>query len=175
MRIGDKSLFIKSTYFNVEKDLTTICTTLLGNKELIKLLLLKEDDVDFQIDNKIKKKVLEDNILIEPFVRTPENLESTIIVHFDDFIPNSENPEYMDKTLSIDIICPPSTWNMGDFKLRPYKIAGYVDGLLNKNSVNGSFSIHNTGGQTLILNKEVAGFTLFYQVIYSAKGDSRDV
>lgn len=171
MRIGDQSMFIKSTYFNVEKDLATICTTLLENKELIKLLLLKENDVDFTMDNALKKKVLKDNIRIEPFVEMPNNLESQIIVHFDDFYPNAENPKYMDKTLSFDIICPPSTWNMGDFKLRPYKIAGYLDGIWNKKSLNGSFSLKNIGGSTLILNNEVAGFTLFYQVIYSEIGD----
>ena len=41
----------------------------------------------------------------------------------------------------------------------------------NKKSLNGSFSLKNVGGSTLILNNEVAGFTLFYQVIYSETGD----
>ena len=39
--------------------------------------------------------------------------------------------------VNFDIICHTDYWNLGDYRLRPLKIAGYIDGILNKSKLTG--------------------------------------
>jgi hypothetical protein len=52
-------------------------------------------------------------------------------------VRNTTNPEYRDNTFGIDIICHYDAWDLGDFDLRPYRIAGEIDSMLDKCRLTG--------------------------------------
>ena len=72
-----------------------------------------------------------------------------IIISFDNFTPNATNPEFRDNFIIFDIYCPFDTWELGDFRLRPYKSAGRIDARLNNKKLTG---IMKTGFSNLHMN-----------------------
>ena len=99
---------------------------------------------------------------------------SDIAVHFDNFLPNDENPEFRDKFLVFDIISNVETWDMDDFKLRPYQIAGRLDVLFNNKSLCGTYSIKFLSANNVVIDDEVAGLMLIYSVTYGETADKVD-
>ena len=71
------------------------------------------------------------NIKIVPKLYVDGSVLNYIIVSFDNFIPNGENPQFRDNVIEFDIICHIDQWHMKDFELRPYKIAAELDTMFN--------------------------------------------
>ena len=85
---------------------------------------------------------------------------------FDNFVPNGTNPEYRDCALHIDVISHTDYWDIGNYRIRPLKIAGYIDGILNKARLSGIGTFNFIGCNQLILNEELSGYTLIYSAIH---------
>lgn len=171
MRIG-KNLFKDSESFkNVEKDLNYIVSKISQDDRLLKLLSLQEDKVE-SLTPEEKKEILKKCVKIVPKVNNiNETNWSFIGITFDNFTPNLENPKYRDKVLIFDIICNFDTWNMDDFKLRPYQIAGRLDVLFNEQSLADTYTINFMSANNIILDEEIAGINLCYSVIYGTESD----
>lgn len=95
-----------------------------------------------------------------------EEIKSYIIVSCDNFSPNVTNPYYRDCTVTFDIICHTDYWDIGNYRVRPLKIAGYIDGILNKAKLSGIGTFNFMGCKQLILNEELAGYTLMYRAVH---------
>ena len=67
--------------------------------------------------------------------------------------------------ITFDIICHTNTWVMEGYQLRPYKIMGEIDGMLNNQKLNGIGVVEFAGATQLLLNSELAGYTLMYRVV----------
>lgn len=170
----DSGMFLKSSFNSVEKDLAYILQKISENESLMKLLVLKENDTK-PLSAQEKKEILKNNIRIVPKLSDfNTDVESYIVISFDNFTQNDENPEYRDKILIFDIICHLDTWNMDDFKLRPYKILGHLDMMLNKKSLDGTCTINFMGANILSIDDSISGVTALYSVIYPIKGDTID-
>ena len=170
----DSGMFLKSSFNSVEKDLAYITQKIGENESLLKLLVLKENDTN-RLSAEEKKEILKNNIKIVPkLTDCNTDVESYIVINFDNFTQNEENPEYRDKMLIFDIICHLDTWNMGDFKLRPYKILGHLDMMFNKKSLDGTCTIDFMGANVLSIDDSISGVTALYSVIYPIKGDTID-
>ena len=171
MRIG-KNLFKDSESFkNVEKDLNYIVSKISQDDRLLKLLSLQENKVE-SLTPEEKKEILQKCVKIVPKVNNiNETNWSFIGITFDNFTPNLENPKYRDKVLIFDIICNFDTWNMDDFKLRPYQIAGRLDVLFNEQSLADTYTINFMSANNIILDEEIAGINLCYSVIYGTESD----
>ena len=63
---------------------------------------------------------------------------------------------------------------MGDFKLRPYQIAGRLDVFFDKKKLANSYSINFLDANGKIISDNFGGLTLIYDVIYNIDGDKRD-
>ena len=50
--------------------------------------------------------------------------------------------------------------------MRPLKIAGYIDGILNNNKLTGIGEFNFLGCNELILNENLSGYTLSYRAIH---------
>ena len=61
-----------------------------------------------------------------------EEVKSYILISFDNFTPNENNPEYRDCNVIFDILCHVDEWVMDNYQIRPIKIVGYIDGILNE-------------------------------------------
>ena len=173
--IGNRSAFKNSESFkNVEKDLSYIVSKIAEDEQLLKLLSLQENK-EGKLTSEEKREILKECVHIVPKVdELNEKGWSCVVVHFNNFTMNGNNPEYRDKMLIFNIICSFESWNMGDFKLRPYQIAGRLDVLFNNKTLANSYKIEFLTAQNVLVDDEIAGVSMAYQVIYNIDGDKRD-
>ena len=90
-----------------------------------------------------------------------EEVKSYIRISFDHFTP-SGNDHYRDCIVEIDILCHPDYWDLGNYRQRPIKIAGYIDGILNNNKLSGIGTLNFAGCNEIVLNEELTGYCLMY-------------
>jgi hypothetical protein len=178
-KIFDKQ--IKSSFYSCEKDAETIIKKLFVNSEpysseLKRLLIINTKDCLDKSNEKYEKIVKNTSVkeLIEGnyFKIVPklkriehEEIKNTIIMSFDNFSPTT-NPEYRDCTVSFDIMCPTDYWDVGNYALRPLKIAGIIDGLLNNQRLSGIGTFQFLNLSELIINDEFAGYTLIFEAMH---------
>ena len=97
-----------------------------------------------------------------------EEVKSYLVITFDNFSPNATNPHYRDCDIMIDVICHPEAWDLGDYRQRPLKIAGFVDGILNESRLSGIGTLNFLGATELVLNKDFGGYCLIYRAVHGA-------
>lgn len=157
----------KSSFLSTEKDLDLIISGMLKNERLKRLLFYTSKDA---LD---RKNLTEDeslslinkNIKIVPKLTVDGSVLSYIIISFDNFTP-SGNPEFRDNIIEFDIICHFDQWQLQDFALRPYKIAGEIDSMFNGKHLTGIGKLEFLGGNQIILTNEFAGLCLMYQAVH---------
>lgn len=174
---------LKSSFLSFEKDLETILRAIFvesypHSEQLKRLLVINNKDCLDNTDSKVYKEVLEHTnlhtlvehgyIKLAPKIRMPEHEEvkSYIIISVDNFTPNEGNDYYRDCIISFDVICHLDQWDLGDYRIRPLKIVGYLDGLLNNAKLSGIGTLDFMGCNELILNEDLAGYTLTYRAIH---------
>ena len=116
------------------------------------------------IENTSLKELIEGNyITLIPKLKLKEHedVKSYIIMTFDDFSPTT-NPEYRDCIVSFDIICHTDYWQMDNYQIRPLKIAGIIDGLLNDAKLSGIGTFQFVGCNELVLDEVFSGYCLTY-------------
>ena len=172
-----------SSFLSCEKDIEEILRKLFVSSKpysdyLKRLLVINTKDcLDNETSTTIQQKIADMNlaklrqegyIKLEPKIRFGENEEvkSYIIVSCDNFSPNATNPYYRDCTVTFDIICHTDYWDIGNYRVRPLKIAGYIDGILNKARLSGIGTFQFMGCNQLILNDTLSGYTLMYRAVH---------
>jgi len=95
-----------------------------------------------------------------------EEVKSYLIFSFDNFRPNMTNPEFRDCNVFIDVLCHTDCWDIGAFRVRPLKICGYIDGILNKARLSGIGTFQFNGCDELVLDETLSGYTLSYSAIH---------
>ena len=179
-----------SSFLSCEKDIEEILRKLFISSKpysdyLKKLLVINTQDcLDNETSATIKQKIAdmslaklrqEGYIKLEPKIRFGEHEEvkSYIIISCDNFTPNATNPHYRDCTVTFDIICHTDYWDIGNYRTRPLKIAGYIDGILNNAKLSGIGEFHFLGCSQLVLSEDLSGYTLMYRAIHSVDGDDK--
>ena len=167
MRVG-QNYFPKSSFLSVEKDLALICNKILENQRLCKLLYYTDRDCLNKPDLTTEQKMsmINNQIRIVPKINIDEKCPNYIIISLDDFSPNNDNPEFRDNQINFFILCHPDHWSLGNFNLRPYKIAGEIDSMFNKKKLTGIGESNFFGGDNLTLSNGMMGLLLVYQVIH---------
>lgn len=97
-------------------------------------------------------------------------VKSYVTLTFDDFVP-SNNPQYRDSAISFMIICHFDEWELNDYKLRPFQIAGYIDGILNNAKLTGIGELSFLSASELPLNEHLGGVLLRYYATHSIEAD----
>lgn len=176
---------LESSFLSCEKDAETILRKLFVESrpysdELKRLLVISAKDclddkenpkyVEKLKDMSISKLREEGYIKLEPKIRIPEHsqIKSYIILSFDNFTPNAKNSQFRDCDVNFDIICHTDFWDIGDYRLRPLKICGYIDGLLNNCKLSGIGQFLFAGCDELVLNEDLSGYTLRYRAIHGS-------
>ena len=177
----------KSTFLSCETDQETIWRKLFiesrpYSDKLKKLLIintpncLDETQVQFQeiIDNynlqDMKDKQFLKNVPKLSFGEH-EEVKSYILLEFDDFLP-TDNPYYRNCTISFTIVSHLDYWELEDYKLRPYQIAGYIDGLLNNTKLSGIGVLQFMGASEIVFNEYLGGIVLRYMSTHGNADDS---
>ncbi len=172
-----------SSFLSCEKDLQSILSRLFiesqpYSNDLKKLLVVNTKDCLDQ-----KNKIMYDNLIkdmsiaklrelgyirFEPKIKMKEHEEvkSYLIFNFDNFKTNATNSQFRDCNVYIDILCHTDCWDIGDFRLRPLKICGYIDGILNNSKLSGIGTFQFLGCNELVLDETLSGYTLMYAAIH---------
>lgn len=180
---------IKSSFLSCEKDAELILNKLFVESQqyseyLKRLLVINTKDC---LDTNITKyKDIADSYGIKELKnsgylrQTPrlelkehEDTKSYILLSFDNFTTNAVNNDFRDCMVNFDILCHTDCWEMNDFQIRPLKIAGYIDGILNMKKLSGVGKFVFLGCQELILNEELAGYTLSYEAVHFTEDDKK--
>ena len=66
----------------------------------------------------------------------------------------------------IDVLCHTDYWDLGNFRVRPLKICGYIDGILNNAKLSGIGTFQFAGCTELVLDETLSGYTLSYNAIH---------
>ena len=161
-------VYPKSSFLSAEKDMNIIVDRMMKNDRLKKMLYYTTrdclnkpkltDDQTFELFGK--------NIKIVPKLYVDGSVLNYIIISFDNFIPNGDNPEFRDNVIEFDIVCHINQWHMKDFELRPYKIAAELDTMFNNQRLTGIGKLEFLGANQIILTDEYAGLCVMYQAIH---------
>ena len=172
-----------SSFLSCEKDIEEILRKLFISSKpysdiLKKLLVVNTKDcLDNENSSTIQQKIdemslaklrQEGYIKLEPKISFGEHeeIKSYIIISCDDFTPNATNPHYRDCTVAFDIICHTDYWDLGNYRIRPLKIAGLIDGILDKARLSGIGTFNFIACNQLILNEHLSGYTLMYRAVH---------
>lgn len=174
---------LESSFLSFEKDIETILRALFiesypHSDGLKRLLVINTKDC---LDNKesqvykdkleemtLGKMIQEGYIKLIPKIKMPEHEEvkAYMMISCDNFTPNKTNPYFRDCTITFDILCHIDYWDIGDYRIRPLKIVGYIDGLLNRAKLSGIGELNFLGCNELIVNEDLAGYSLSYRAIH---------
>lgn len=174
-----------SSFLSCEKDLEAILRKLFVESQpysddLKRLLVINMKDclddksnpiyIDAIKDMSLAKLREKGYIRLEPKIkmREHEQVKSYLIFTFDSFQTNQTNPEFRDYTVQIDVLCHTDEWDLGKFRLRPIKICGYIDGILNKARFSGIGEFRFIGCNEIVLDETLSGYTLTYEVIHGS-------
>ena len=158
-----------SSFLSCEKDIETILKKLFIESkpysDILKRLLVintkdcLEDNSEVVL-NKIQQTTLS-QLIKDKYIRLSPKIEieehdevkAYLIISSDNYTTNENNPYYRDCTITFDIICYTDYWDIGNYRLRPLKIAGYIDGILNNAKLSGIGTFNFIGCNELILNE----------------------
>ena len=171
-----------SSFLSCEKDIEMILKKLFIESkpysDILKRLLVINtkdclEDNSEAILNKIQQTTLS-QLIKDKYIRLSPKIEieehdevkAYLIISSDNYTTNENNPYYRDCTITFDIICYTDYWDIGNYRLRPLKIAGYIDGILNNAKLSGIGTFNFIGCNELILNETLSGYTLSYRAIH---------
>lgn len=158
----------KSSFLSVEKDMGIIISEILRNDRIKKLLYYTTKDC-------LKRPKLKDNETLEliqnnikrvPKLYTDKEALNYLMISFDNFSPNAENPEFRDNVIMFDIICHYDQWELNDFKLRPYRIAAEIDMMFNNKHLTGIGTLQFVGMSKITLTEEFSGLCMMFLAIH---------
>ena len=171
MKVGKDYFEIGSSFLALEKDFALITNKMLGNEDLMKLIYYTQPDC-LKADNltsEEKLSLLNHKIRIVPKIDIEKDCPTQILIMFDGFRPNMLNPEFRDCNVIFNIFCHPDHWNLGNFQLRPYKIAGQIDATFNKKKLTGIGTLQFSTCDNLVLNDQLMGLTMTYNAIHGVE------
>lgn len=171
MKVGEDFNRPESSFLILEKDLNRIAKLMLTNPRLLKLLYYREADAQSKpnLTEEQKLGLINKEIKIIPKLDIDKECPIFVVISFDNFTPNASNPLFRDCTVNFDILCHPDHWNLGNFQLRPYKIAGELDAMFNMRKMTGIGELNFLGANNLVLNDQLMGLTLMYRSVQSTE------
>lgn len=168
----------ESSFLSSEKDTETILRKLFIESQpysniLKRLLVVQTKDCLTNLEEPVYKKKLAEMSLsklmqdgyikLSPKIRIPEHEEykTYLILSYDNFAP-TDNPKFRDCTIHFDIICHTDYWQMDNYQIRPLKIAGFIDGILNNAKLSGIGTLQFVGCNETVLDENLSGYCLTY-------------
>lgn len=157
----------QSSFLSMEKDMSIIVDKVMKNENLKKLLYYTTPDC-MNKPNLTEDQTIDlfgKQIKIVPKLQVDGEVLNYVIVSFDNFTP-TDSEEWRDNIIEFDVICHFDQWQLGDFKLRPYRIAAEIDSMFNDKKLTGIGTLKFLGANQMILTDEYAGLCLMYTAVH---------
>ena len=148
-------------------NLQKICSRLLANDELIKLLYYEEIDPLSQValaEEKKRAEIFNNLMCVVPKVGTREDSKSVIAIYVPKAAGISGNSEFRAVTIAIDIFVPWTQWIIKDSNLRPFAIMGEIQKSLAGKTVNGLGKIQGGDFDLVLLTNEMSGYRQVFTI-----------
>ena len=95
-----------------------------------------------------------------------EEAKSYLFMTFRDVAP-SANPEYSYTSMEIMCITNFKNWELDNYAIRPWKMAGYVNGILNRARLSGIGTLQFAGASEFTWDENLGGVLLTYIATHS--------
>lgn len=158
----------KSSLLGMPKDAALIMSKVISNQRVLKLLWYNTKDWEKRPNvtgEQIKEMFSTKQISSVPKIKIDREDKTYLRLTYGTIVRNTTNPVYRDNTFGIDIICHYDMWDLGDFELRPYRIAGEIDAMLDGCKLTGIGTLEFVSAAPYIYDEEFAGVTLTYLAI----------
>lgn len=149
-------------------NLQKICSRLLANEELVKLLYYTDIDPlanDALSDEEKRKKIFNELMCIVPRVGARDDSKSVLAIYVPKATGLPGNSEYKSVTIAIDVFVPLNQWIIKDSNLRPFAIMGEVQNSLNGKTVNGLGKIKGGDFDLILLTDEMSGYRQTFTIV----------
>lgn len=151
----------------IGENLQKIVKRLLVDDELVKLLYYTDKDPlshENLSDEQKQKEVYEKLIKIVPLVREEEVSRSIISVRVESGTRLSDNVEFKNVALVLDVFVPYSQWVIKDTNLRPFAILGKLQENLHDKKVNGLGRLYGGDFKLNFLTQEVSSYEQYFSI-----------
>lgn len=171
----------QSSFLGMAKDTALIMRKILSNKKVLRLLYytspdcLKWDSRKDITSAQIKEMFQTKQISNIPKIKIDKDKKTYLRVTFDAFTPNATNTFYRDHIVEIKIICHFDDWDLENYELRPYRIAGEIDSMLDKQHLTGIGELNFISADQDIYDEEYGGVTLRYLAIRGHEDDVNSI
>lgn len=156
----------KKGFESVGQNFHIIARRLMKSERLMKLLLINESNADSSTRTLTPQEIanaFNDNIRTIPIIDKDTEMKNYIIIQSGGFVA-SKNEMYMDYLIMFDVVCNVRSWEMDDYTPRPYKIMQEIDNAMNQTKIDSLGPVQFYSATNLVINEEMAGFTLTYAV-----------
>lgn len=160
--------FPQSALLGMPKDAALIMERILSNQNVLKLLWYNTRDWKKQPNvtgEQIQEMFDTKQISSVPKIKIDRPEKTYLKLIYGGMVRNTTNPEFRDNTFGIDIICHYDNWDLGNFDMRPYRIAGEIDSMLDKTHLTGIGELEFVSCNPYIYDEEFAGVSLTYLAI----------
>ena len=147
-------------------NLQKICTRLLANENLLKLLEFADGDPLSHRDltKEEAQSKLHDLVRVKPIMGAFEDSRSRIAV----YVPNghsiSGNNEYRVVVVHVDVFVPTTTWLIKDSNLRPFAIMGEIQSSLDNKTINGLGKMECGDFDLTLLTEEMSVYRMYFRI-----------
>ena len=175
----------QSSFLSCEKDTEIILRKLFVESrpysdDLKRLLVINTKDCLDNKTNPIYQKKIQEMGLKElmeqgyvgqqltiKYEEFPE-VKSRIAISFDKFSPNATNQEFRDCNVIFTILSFSEVNDLGNYRRRDLKIAGFIDGILQNSRLTGIGTFQLLNGEFLPLDEKLSGYVLIYRAIHGS-------
>ena len=154
-------------YEELGENLQLISKRLMANKNLIKWLYYTDKDPWSGADlseEQIQKEVFEKLIRIVPRVGPKETANSIVVIEVKEGTPDTENTEFQELMIVIEIFVPLTQWIVKNKSLRPFLIMSEINKSLNGKTINGLGKIKNRGFTLNFLTEEISAYKQVFTI-----------
>ena len=128
-----------SSFASVESTLSKVVERLMKNDRLKRLLYYTDRHALGlpKLNQEQSYSLLNNQIRIVPKLTIDHDAKPYIIISLDNFVPFENQTTFRSFQLTFDVIVPFEFWQLDNFKLRPYAIAGEIDAFYSESGFTG--------------------------------------
>lgn len=150
---------------DIGDNLMKIMKRLLANQNLLKLLYYTDKDPlngEDITDEQIQDEIFEKFVKIIPRVGPKDTAHSVVTIRVTRARQDSNNNEFKDVRINIEVFVPLTQWIIKDVQLRPFAILGEIQSSLNGKTINGLGKLTGGDFDLNFLTEEISAYEQYF-------------
>ena len=152
---------------DIGDNLMKIMKRLLANQNLLKLLYYTDKDPlngEDITDEQIQDEIFEKFVKIIPRVGPKDTAHSVVTIRVTRARQDSNNNEFKDVRINIEVFVPLTQWIIKDVQLRPFAILGEIQKSLNGKTINGLGKLTGGDFDLNFLTEEIGAYEQYFSL-----------